>query len=186
MRTRKPISTISYNSEKYLTLRLNEALDKRQILFWCYIRHFPDADDKKEHFHVYAEPVSILDTMSFNDSFIEFDLNNNKPLKCLAWRFSRFDDWFLYCLHDREYLLSHGLRRNTFYSEHDFFFSDYDEFNFRASMIDYSQMVGLHEVIDSALNGISVVEAIKNGSLPYSKITKLLPLYKEILYNSRK
>lgn len=163
---------------------LEEFLESKKIQFWAFINHFPDEDDLKEHFHVYVEPFATLDTVPFNDSFVEV-VPGSKPLKCLAWRSSKFSDWYMYCLHDSEYLLYKGLKRNLTYAQDDFIVSDFDEFNHLVHSFDRSAIIGYKALFDHARSGINVADAIDIGVIPYSQMARLVPLYNSILYGAR-
>lgn len=180
MRTKRPIATISYLSEGYLSMRLNEALDDKKIVFWAYILHKGDKDLQKEHFHVYAEPAKTIDTLSFNVPFVEFVSGEEKPRKCLEWQLSKFDDWYLYVLHDERYLSLKGQSRNFHYLPSDIWVSDLDELDSRVSLIDYSQFVGVDRIIDSALADMPLSQAIQEGIIPVSQLSKFVNLFRAI------
>ena len=129
MKTTKPISTISYNTEIFLNARLNELLKADKLQFWAYINHLAEDDDRKEHFHVYMEPAVALDTLALKKQFLEIDLGHDEPRKCLNIVKSNFRDWYWYCLHDKVYLLLKGLTREKSYRMEDMVTSDQDEFN---------------------------------------------------------
>ena len=72
MNTRSPISTISYNTEKFLKMKLDELVDNKMISYYMFIFHQPEIDDLKPHIHLYIEPNKQLDTMYLTDYFKEF------------------------------------------------------------------------------------------------------------------
>lgn len=180
MRTKRPIATISYLTENYLVMRLNEALDDKRIVFWAYIAHKGDKDLQKEHFHVYVEPAKTIDTLSFNVPFVEFVSGEDKPRKCLEWQLSKFDDWYMYVLHDERYLALKGQTRNYHYLSSDIWFSDIDEFESRVSLIDYSQFVGVDRIIESALADMPLAQAIQEGIIPMSQLSKYVNLFRAL------
>lgn len=104
MNTCKPISTISFNSENFLHQKLNELVDNKIITFYTYIKHYGEPNENrdtlKDHFHIYVEPNKRIDTMQLGEKFNEVDINHVKPLGVLPFQFSKFDDWYLYGLHD--------------------------------------------------------------------------------------
>lgn len=73
MRTSKPISTISYNSPEFLTLKLNEWMKKGLVAYWCFILHkgetLDDGTVEKDHIHVFIEPNKTVDTLSLQYDF---------------------------------------------------------------------------------------------------------------------
>ena len=105
IRTKKPISTVSYNSDLYLTSRLNALVEANLISFWAYINHKPEGDEKKFHKHLYIEPSRSLDTAIIRKYLSqEVDKNNSKCLGVMPFRNSKFYDWYWYALHDKFYL----------------------------------------------------------------------------------
>ena len=104
--TAKPISTISYNSEGFLTRLLDRLLASNTIVDYRYIFHHGE-DGDKDHYHVWIEPNKRIDTGALVNEFIEADPNNELPLKCLPFRTSKSDHWLMYVLHDADYLKAH-------------------------------------------------------------------------------
>lgn len=103
MATNKPISTISYNSEEFLVSRLNEWYQAHLIQCWQYIKHKGE-DGDKDHIHLRIEPNKRIDPMDLTQILMEYDPNHVKPLGCRPWRPSKEEDWFLYAIHDTQYL----------------------------------------------------------------------------------
>lgn len=101
--TSKPISTISYNSEKFLHEVLERWRKDHIIQTYMYICHTGE-DGDKDHIHVRIEPNKKLDPMDLSDELQEFDPNHEKPLGCRPFRPSKEEDWFLYAYHDPDYL----------------------------------------------------------------------------------
>ena len=75
MKTSKPVSTISFNSEAYLRGKLRELTAAGVLEFWAYIRHDPEPDEVgdeaggKQHFHVYMEPAKMIQTTDLRAAF---------------------------------------------------------------------------------------------------------------------
>lgn len=103
MATQKPISTISYNTEAFLKEKLFEWFDAHIIQAFQYICHKGE-DGDKDHIHVRIEPNKKLDPMELTSSLQEFPLGSSKPLGVRPWRPSKEEDWFLYVVHDDQYL----------------------------------------------------------------------------------
>lgn len=132
MRTSKPISTISYNTDDFLEMKLNELITTHYIEYWCYVKHLGEVDEdgviEKDHKHVLMIPNGRIDTMDIQDKMTEIDLfNPSKPLKCIDFRNSKVDEWFLYCSHDETYLKTKFLEKQYSYTLKDFVSSDVDE-----------------------------------------------------------
>lgn len=139
MRTSKPLSTISYNTNAYLTSRLDSLFHNKIIQFWAYVPHLGENDEagKKNHIHLYLEPNNRIDTDSLLENFVELDITKpTLPLRCLSMRVSRFMDWYLYSIHDRDYLSSKLLERKYHYSDSDIKCSDEDELRFRIRSVE--------------------------------------------------
>ena len=120
MKTRLPIATITYNTDEYLQLKLNELIKARIISLWFYINHKAEDDEKKDHKHLYIVPAKTIQTDDLCDELIEYN-GSDKPLKCLRFVNSKsFSDWFMYVLHDEGYLLSKGQKRKYHYNRDKF------------------------------------------------------------------
>ena len=130
MRTNKDISTISYNTEEFLKLKLNQLLNDKIINYWCYIKHDPEEDEKKNHIHLFIKPNCQVDTMDLENYFIEFLPGEKLPRKTIFFEKSKSDDWILYNQHFRPYLISKMEDRIYFYQKEDFVFSDLNSFEF--------------------------------------------------------
>lgn len=104
MATQKPISTISYNTEPFLKEKLQELLDGHIIQAYQYICHKGE-DGDRDHIHLRIEPNKKLDPMNLTELLAEYDPENpDKRLTVRPWRPSKEEDWFLYAVHDKEYL----------------------------------------------------------------------------------
>lgn len=103
MATNKPISTISYNTEKFLVDKLESWYKAHIIQCYQYIKHKGE-DGDKDHIHLRIEPNRRIDPMDLTQELIEPDPKNDKPLRCRPWRPSKEEDWFLYAIHDSQYL----------------------------------------------------------------------------------
>lgn len=103
MATQKPISTISYNTESFLTEKLQSLYDSHIIQAWQYIKHKGE-DGDKDHIHLRIEPNKRIDPMELTEIFKEYVMGKDKPLGVRPWRQSKEVDWFLYAVHDSDYL----------------------------------------------------------------------------------
>lgn len=103
MATQKPISTISYNTEPFLKEKLDTWLNAHIIQSYQYIFHKGE-DGDKDHIHLRIEPNKKLDPMDLLDDLREFQMGHDKPLGCRPFRPSKEEDWFLYAVHDPQYL----------------------------------------------------------------------------------
>lgn len=104
MATQKPISTISYNTEAFLKEHLDDWVKAHIIQAYHYIVHIGE-DGDKDHIHLRIEPNRKLDPMDLTEKLKEFDPQHpTKPLGIRPWRPSKEEDWFLYAVHDADYL----------------------------------------------------------------------------------
>ena len=173
MKTSKPISTISFNSIPFLTRKLNHLVEKRKIVFWCFITHDQEEDEKKAHTHLWIVPNGKINTDQLRDEFDELDLNNKLPLRCLNFKSSaKFQDFYLYNLHDEKYLISKGQSRKLHYRKDDFVASDYTEFSEYIHTIDYSKLNGsrVEIIYEYVENKIPFSELVKKGIVPLQQI----------------
>lgn len=136
MKTSKPISTISYNTEKFLREKIYEWKNCGFIEYGMWILHQPDVDGDKPHYHVYLQPAKLIQTDDLILRSKELD-PNWQPLETYAderekerhekkqflgmtiFKSSETSNWILYALHDERYLLDKGLTRNIQYEPTD-------------------------------------------------------------------
>lgn len=166
MKTSKLISTISYNTDEFLKAKLNELKDKNIIDFWAYIEHYAEADEKKKHKHLLVAPTGTMDTSTLVLNLEEQDENNVKPLGIMPCRVSKFADWYLYGIHDKNYLASKGQAREHHYTKEDIKTSDSDYLNELVHTIDLTKYK-MFDVLQNALNdGVLFSELVATGKIP--------------------
>lgn len=189
MRTSKAISTISYNSIDFLERRLKELVDKHIISNYMFIKHYAEKDETKNHIHLFMQPNKLIDTMDLQDYFIELDFNNpSKPLKCIDFRLSSIDDWILYTMHYKPYLLSKLEVRDFAYNKDDFFYYDDDMFErdflhaFKGSNFAHRQQI-LDVLFDSNNNPLDLIGC---GAVPLNLAPSLVALQNLKKYGYRK
>ena len=179
MRTSCPISTISYNTKDFLTNQLNQL----NIEFWCAISHFPEKDESKKHYHVYIEPAKQMDTDSIRKALEEFTPENDKPLGCMPFRKSKFDDAILYFLHDKEYLASKFLVREYHYELTDFITNSFDYLMERYSMIERRKYCVQSKLVEFAEQLLPFSYVVSEGYVPIPLIGQYKIFYNELLEN---
>lgn len=156
-KTSKYISSISYNSKKFLLDKLDALIYTREISYYEFIQHYPDEDDKKKHFHLFIMPNHSLDLALFKDYFNEYTFNFKKikcikkillptyflfgrqsyknkpkfkPLGCMPFRVThKYGDWYWYVIHNTDYLRAKELVRNLHYSDSDIYSYNLDFHN---------------------------------------------------------
>lgn len=174
MVTTKPFSTVSYNTEAFLLDLLKSLTLSHKIEFWAFVHHMPEDDEggKKEHIHLYIEPSKRIDTSVLRDEFKELDVTRpNDPLSCLPFRSSKFQDWYMYACHDREYLAQKAEKRRYHYKREDFKVSDEDAFNFLIKTIDLSELSPVRRLKQFKDSGMTFNEAVSQGLVPLPQLT---------------
>lgn len=172
MNTRKPISTISFNSQLFLRDKLDDLLQSGILSFWAFVRHDPEDDEagNKNHIHLFCIPTKQIQTDELGSQFLEYPDEYSKPLKCILWRTSQFPDWYLYGLHDPDYLASKNQSRKYHYVFEDFCYSDEDTFRYFVRSIDMLDLSPYKAIRDAISSGLSFEEFFQRGSIPLNQI----------------
>ena len=173
MKTSRAISTISFNTVDFLKLKLNELQKAKKISFWFFIPHKPEDDEggKKEHNHLYIFPSKMIQTDDLKDEFKEYDPKNpDKPRGCISFRFSKFDDAYLYFLHDKRYLAMKGQSRKFHYTHDDIITSDEDDLLAQARSIDMLSLSPYADIQNAQEQGITFVEYFRRGTIPLPQV----------------
>ena len=146
--------------------------------FWGFIEHLPEKDEQKKHKHVYFMPSGQIHTDVIKNQLREPDpLRFDKPLGVTIFKSSKFADWYLYGLHDKDYLGTKGQYREYQYKKEEFIVSDEDFFNEEIHCIDISklnQMKNLRECID---DGVPFDEMLYNGQIPVQLVGQYRFIY---------
>lgn len=177
MLTRKPVSTISYNTELFLQGVLNRLISERKIETWQYIRHYPETDETKEHIHLFVEPAKQLDTIDLGVEFLEPVGANIPPLACMPFRNSKYDEWYLYSSHDIDYLQSKLLYREHHYplelfkSSHDEYFAE------KVRVISCRAIKASKRYFEAIDNGFTFEECIRQGLVPLNAVLSYREAY---------
>ena len=166
MRTSKPIATISYNTDSFLIHKLNNLIDIGVIDFYSFIKHLPEEDEKKEHKHLFIVPSGLVDTNSLIKELEEIDDLNDLPLKCMPFRNSKFSDWFMYSLHDENYLASKYMIKKYHYCKDDFIRSDETYFSELIHTSDFTKYKAQKLFLDLVHAGYSFADILEKGVVP--------------------
>lgn len=163
--TTKTISTISYNSDDFLKDKLEQLIKAKKIAYYVYIHHMPESDETKEHIHLLIEPYGKMDLPDLVEEFNEIDVD--KPglfLGVKPFRVTQdFGDWYFYVLHDTDYLISKGLKKEFCYSQNDMFTNDVDVLNELVHRIDFRKFKKESEIIKALKNGSNKYDLLKSG-----------------------
>ena len=168
MKTSKPFSTISYNTDDFLKQHLDDLLKRDVISFYSWIEHLPEDDEKKAHKHLYIVPNGQQETNGIRKLLEELDLSNplNPPLGCLDCRPSKFDDWYLYSCHDTAYLASKGQSRKYHYQEENFVTSSVEALHERIMTIDRAKYHKTQDFVNAVMQGIPFFDLVRTGQVP--------------------
>ena len=172
MKTSKPISTISYNTDSYLILKLNELVEAKVIEFWCYMSHKAEDDEagKKDHKHIFAIPTKMVQTADLKPHFQEFCGVDKKPLGVTIFVHSDPDNFILYALHDKSYLASKGQSRKFHYEFDEFITNDPDTLYFLYRQIDLLSLSRYHDLVEASEKGLTFKEYLSRGTVPVQQI----------------
>lgn len=173
MRTRSPISTISYNTPVFLRGKLRELTKAGVLEFWCFIVHRPEDDEAglKEHAHVYMRPNKQVDTSELRELFKEPDPEHDAPKGCLLIRQTkRFDDWALYSVHDSLYLASHHQSRRYHYEFQDFISDDKESLQMLWRLMDRDRLSQYQNMRMSLNAGMDFPEFAEEYHVPIQQI----------------
>lgn len=185
MKTRLPISTISYNTPAFLAVKLAELKKAKVLSEWYFIEHKPEDDEGglKVHIHLYAVPAKSIQTEDLVEELIEPDMTKlDKPRKCLAFRTSKnFADWYLYAIHDPAYLASKGESRRYNYTRESIQASDDDELNRRIHEINLLEKSPYAKLMAYAQDGLTWQEVFTRGAVPIQQINQWKEAYRLIL-----
>jgi hypothetical protein len=185
LKTSKPFSTITYNTNGFLTVKLDDLVRRRKIAFWAFIEHLPEEDEKKAHKHLYIVPNGQINTDEVGDYLLEHDPEHpDKPLKCMPFNSSKFADWYLYVLHDTAYLASKGQSRKYHYTRDEIVCSDTDFLNEEIHRIDLSKFSKMNALRDAVENGIPFEKLVLNGQIPIHQIFAYQRTYEILNYHS--
>ena len=184
MRTSKPVSTISFNTAGFLSLKLEELVDSKIVSVWYYIAHDGEDDEggKKDHSHLYIEPSKLIQTDDLVDHFKERDPRNKKPLGCLRFYNSKFAHWYLYAIHDKDYLdsVKGGMKKKYCYCYDDIMASNYDELYRAVGEIDHNILAPVNLLRKAKEDGITFSHLVSTGRIPLQQIRNWEEAYKMI------
>lgn len=183
-KTTRPLSTISYNTFDFLKGKLEDLEKRGDIDFWCFIKHFgetnEDGSKEKLHYHVYIVPATSLDRRQLRQEFIQFYKNESLPRGFMPMQPSNWQDWYLYGLHDREYLQAKGQSREYSYSDQDMVRSDDTYYWDAVHRIDRTRINPLGEVVRAAQSGITFAEFITSHQLSLLQVRSAQFVFQQV------
>lgn len=127
MKTSKPLSAVSYNSDTFLHHVCGALLKSGVLTNYAYIRHKGE-DGDKDHIHLLLFPAKAVDTCKLPANFLEVVAGEAKPRGIVGLKQCRsVVDWVRYGVHDSVYLAIKGERRQYQYAYTDFVVGSEDE-----------------------------------------------------------
>lgn len=184
MRTSRDFSTIFHGSKEFLKMRLDLLVEKKKILFYAFVFHHKEDDEKKDHIHVYMVPDGRVDTDTIRTELEEYDLINLKPIRPLPFQSSKFGDWYLYSTHNVSYLAAKGQTRKYHYSISDFITSSEDYLLELVHTIDMSKINRMDVVIRAVETGQPFHTLVSSGQIPIQLLTQYREAYRIISQSS--
>lgn len=186
MKTIKPVSSVSWNSEEFLTKTLNKLIDDHVVLFWFYVKHLPESNEGKEHFHVYIEPDIRIDTNEFRQQFEELPPKDSKEkdiIRPLPFEKSNFDNAYLYFTHNKVYLNSKGFYKQ-YYNYTNVVSSDDFLLQEKVGLIDFYKIQGsrANRIKDAIIHGVCFEDMVLTGLIPVQQINQYQKLYDILRY----
>lgn len=186
--TKKPLSTISFNTGDYLDAQLQRLYQNNILAMYIYIKHYPEKDTTKEHYHVYIQPYKTVNPQEIRSFFVEPQTDGVPPLGCLPFVPAKLYDWLLYACHDIAYLTSKGLTRINHYPITDIVSSEpyYCIEQFWRDAHEQQSQNRIAIILDMLCRGDSYGDILSSGLIPpnqvifYDKLikTKLASLVK--------
>lgn len=180
MKTSKPISTISYNSEEFLKAKLDYLVKNNTIEFWFYVKHLGEYDKEtniqdKDHIHLYIQCCDRVDTVKLREQFVEYENGdlNSKPLQCMPFQTSKPYDALLYDLHYQPYLLMKMETKQFSYTLDDVVTNDIDYLRHMYSEALHSDLFKRDRIMKLMDNGVSMAEMCFHGLINPSQAYQL-------------
>lgn len=126
-------------------------------------------------------PGIPVDCRQLRNEFIEFNKSSKLPLGFMPIRNNtKWDDWYLYDIHDKEYLFSKGQSREYHYDDKDMVRSDDTYYWDSVSRIDRTRINPLGEVIRAAQSGISFADFVTNHPLSLLQVRSAQFVFEQV------
>lgn len=181
------MSFMSYNTKAFLIKKLNEMQSKDIINFWLAIEHKAESNETKNHFHCYIEPNDEIDINKFKNEFNEIDINNiKKPLSIVFSKkntFSNFDNFYMYCLHNPEYIkrMTKEKTKQYQYTREEFITSSDEVFSQYIGEIDYNKLYRKSKVVDYLRELKTPFQALEDGIIELKDTSAYSKQYEQLI-----
>lgn len=174
------ISTICYDDVLDPSVVIKRLRDMESIDFGLWIKHKPDEDDKKEHYHILLQPSSRVDTNLLRNSFFCGSNGDGQSVySCLPFRKTLdINHWLLYSLHDENYLNSKMQERKFHYCIGDLKSTEDEDFICRVYCDAYESSLTLcGKYLELFRRGLTPADIIMQNKVAYNAIGNLYKLY---------
>lgn len=143
-------------------------LVKNHVISWgCYINHKAEEDETKDHKHLYVIPSRMTQTDELKELFRELDPENiSKPLGVMPWMSSKFDDWYLYSIHDAQYLASKFQKREYQYARSEMWSTDDDFLDEQIKSIRMVRVNTITRIMELQKSGWTWTQYFASGAVP--------------------
>lgn len=171
MRTSRNISTISYNTDEFLKIKLDELIRGKIITFYMFVNHKGEADEcrGKSHKHLFIMPAKMIQSDDLIQELREPDPENEKPKTVRPFEYSKVDDWLLYAIHDKHYLAIKGQSREYHYQWSDIYASDEDYKEILIQRINV-EITPYDKIQSARAAGQNVYQFLTSGQVPIRDI----------------
>lgn len=181
MRTKLPVSTISYNSDAFLIRELSSLVHSHYLQYWAFFNHRAEESEKRDHKHLFLLPADLINTSELTDRFMELHEDGSVD-GCKLWRSSSWGHWYLYGLHDPVYLSCHydnDKPKKYQYRPEDMVDSDSDIRQILLQEMDYSALLSpsLALVREHAEKGVSIQDFLRLFPVKKSEIRYIKEIY---------
>ena len=186
--TKKPLSTISFNTENFLSSTLKTLVQGGKIQSWMYVKHLAEEDTKKDHIHLILIPCSVVNPVLIRKSFIEPSFSSLGDLGCLPFCPSKISDWLLYALHYQPYLFSKGLVREHHYNISTVCSNESVDYVHQcfSEAVESLNTSRVQNFIDMAMKGSSFGDLLASGLVPPNHVVFYEKLYRMYCHRNTK
>ena len=103
----------------------------------------------------------------------------------MPFRNSKFADWFMYALHDKNYLASKYMIKKYHYCKEDFYYSDETFFQELIHTSDFTKYKAQQLFVEFVHAGYSFAQILEKGVVPMNLVCQFKTMYNEIAFQER-
>lgn len=182
MNTNRLVSTISYNTESFLSGKIHSLVNQGVLEYAHWIFHTPEDDGEKRHAHLIVKPNRRLDTEVLRKEFAEIVAGEDLPRGVLPFDYSKIKDWILYGVHDSAYLASKLQTRKYQYEKSDIHTTEPQLLHEQWREAHEGEDTRMARVVEMARKGVRFEEVVVMGLIPMNQFFQYRSLY-EGFYN---